>query len=302
MQRGQAKVARLRIGNGGRHGFTVADFADKDHIGGLAQRVLECGLQRLRVTADLALVHDRFLVLELVFNRVFDRENVPGELLVAAVDHRGQRGALARAGGAHHQDEPALFHDQFAQDGRQAQRVEFGDVLRDEADHHRITATLAHGADAKSAHTAQGHAHVELAGFFQLFDAVRGRHLGQQVARGIGRQDLVVDRHAFAVDLDQRRRVGRQIDVGGLFLCHQAKNSFHRAHGFSLSLFVSVVAWIALALSINRAQSRSRSFRLVVERVLASTFLTMMAAYMLYLPPSLGRLPLMTTEPAGTRP
>ena len=227
---------------------------------------------------------------------------MPGQQFVAAVDHRRQRGGLARARGPHQEDEPALFHDHVAQHLGQAQRVELGNLLRDETDHHRVAATLAHGTDAEPAHTVERHTHVELAGFFELFDAVRRHHFGQQVAWGVERQDLVVDRHAFAVDLDQRRRVGRQIDVGGLFLCHQAKNSFHRAHGFSLSLFVSVLAWIALALSINRAQSRSRSFRLVVERVLASTFLTMMAAYMLYLPPSLGRLPLMTTEPAGTRP
>ena len=40
---------------------------------------------------------------------------------------------------------------------------------------------------------------------------------------------------------------------------------------------------------------------LVFARVPASTFFTMIAAYRLYLS-FLGRLPLMTTEPAGTRP
>jgi hypothetical protein len=45
----------------------------------------------------------------------------PVPALVARVDHRGQRGALAGAGGAHHQQQAALFHDQFGQDGGQAQ-------------------------------------------------------------------------------------------------------------------------------------------------------------------------------------
>ena len=70
-----------------------------------------------------------------------------------------------------------------------------------------------------------------------------GRHdLGQQAARRIGRQQLVVDGDAFAVDLDQRRRVDRQVDVGRLLLAHQAQNPLHRAHVFPqirvLSLFL----------------------------------------------------------------
>jgi len=55
-------------------------------------------------------------------------------------------------------------------------------------------------------------------------------------------EQLVVDGHAFAVDLDQRRRVDRQVDVGRLLLAHQAQNPLHRAHVFPqirvLSLFL----------------------------------------------------------------
>ena len=49
-------------------------------------------------------------------------------------------------------------------------------------------------------------------------------------------------------------------------------------------------------------QARSRSLMLVLARVWASTRLTMTAQVRLYLPPSRGRLPATTTEPAGTRP
>ncbi len=41
---------------------------------------------------------------------------------------------------------------------------------------------------------------------------------------------------------------------------------------------------------------------LVLARVWASTFFTMTAQYRLWLPSADGRLPLTTTEPAGTRP
>ena len=49
-------------------------------------------------------------------------------------------------------------------------------------------------------------------------------------------------------------------------------------------------------------QSRSRSFRLTLARVAAVTFFTITAQYRLWLPSLEGRLPLTTTEPAGTRP
>jgi hypothetical protein len=50
------------------------------------------------------------------------------------------------------------------------------------------------------------------------------------------------------------------------------------------------------------AQSRSNSLMLVFARVFASTCLTMMAQYKLYLPSAEGRLPETTTEPGGILP
>ncbi|KAG0908968.1 hypothetical protein G6F31_021614 [Rhizopus arrhizus] len=49
------------------------------------------------VQPDLALVDDRHLVLVQVLDRVLDGEDVPGGGAVAVVDHRRQRGGLARA-------------------------------------------------------------------------------------------------------------------------------------------------------------------------------------------------------------
>ncbi len=68
---------------------------------------------------------------------------------------------------------------------------------------------------------------------------------------------------------------------------------------------VPIVAMVSF-LVVNRvgrgAQSRSRSFRLVLARVCASTRLTITAQYRLWVPSALGRLPDTTTEPAGMRP
>ena len=136
-----------------------------------------------------------------------------GGAAVAPVDHGGQCGALARAGGAHHQNESAFFQNHVTQYRGQAQDVQVRDVLGDETDHHGKSATLAHGADAKPPHASHGNAHVQFAGFFQLFDPGRRHHLGQQAARRIGRQYLVVDGHAFTIDADQCWGIGRQVNV-----------------------------------------------------------------------------------------
>ncbi len=263
VQGGEAQVARLRVRDGRGHGLAVADFADQDHVGRLAQSVLQRRLQGMGVGADLALVDDRLLVLELVLDRVFHREDVARELCVAAVDHRSERGALARARRPHDQQQATLLEDQFAEDGRQVEAGQLRDVLRDEPHDHRVAAPLAHGAHAEAPHAGERHAHVELARFLQLLDAVRRHDLGQQVLRCIEGQQLAVDGHALAVDLDEDRGVGRKIDVRGPLFGHQPENPLHRAHGVSLAKVVEGAGGRgpagpgAAAPAVSRAADRS---------------------------------------------
>ena len=97
------------------HGFAVAYFADHDEVRRLPQRIGQGVVIALRVDADFALVDDRLLVLEEVFDRVFEGQNVARPVVVAIIDHRRQRGRLAGAGRAGHQHQTALFHDQIQQ-------------------------------------------------------------------------------------------------------------------------------------------------------------------------------------------
>jgi hypothetical protein len=126
VQRGQAQVAGLGVGEGGGHGLAVADLADQDAVGGLAHGVAQGVVPVDGVGADLALVDDRHLVLEQIFDRVFDGQDVARAVLVAVVQHRGDGGGLARAGGADDQHQPALLHDDVGEHRRQAEVVERG--------------------------------------------------------------------------------------------------------------------------------------------------------------------------------
>ena len=230
----------------------------------------------------------------------------PGQLLVAMVHHRGQRGALAGAGRADHQHQAALFHDQVGQDRRQRQRVERRDLVRDVAEHGgdrcraggsaemRKLPTPRHARCPCSARRCRSSSSM-LARRAALRPAAAAVRVGGSSWSLIGRQ--------LAVDLDQGRRVGRQIHVRRASSRPSAGASVPCCHRRSVTCSsCRVPRNLTAAPSSRRLQSRSRSLMLVLARVCASTRLTITAQYRLYLPSALGRLPLTTTEPAGMRP
>ncbi len=229
-------------------------------VGGLAQRGLQADLQALRVAADLALVDDRLLVVEDELDRVLDGQDVAGHRLVALLEHRRQRRALAGAGGADHQDQAALLHHQRVQDRRHVEALERRNVERDAAEHGGDRAALLEAREAEAADAGEADADVELAGVLELLELARRQQLGEQLARLRVRQRLVGELQQLAVDLDQDRRAGREVDVGRALLGHQPQDAFHVAATHPRSL-----------------QLRSSSLMLVLARVCASTRLTMTA-------------------------
>ena len=85
----------------------VAHFADHDDVRVLAQHVFERMVKRQSVQPDFALFDDALVVLEDEFDRIFQRDDVLFEIGVDVLDHRGQGGGLAAAGGAGDQHDAA---------------------------------------------------------------------------------------------------------------------------------------------------------------------------------------------------
>jgi hypothetical protein len=92
-----------------------------------------------------------FLLLELVFDRVFDGEDVAGELVALSI----MEASVVLL------PEPVApttrIRPRFSMISSLSTGGRFSverDLLRDEADHHRIAAALAHGADTKAPHAA----------------------------------------------------------------------------------------------------------------------------------------------------
>jgi hypothetical protein len=120
VHRGEDEVAGLgglerRLGRLG-----IAQLADQDHVRVLAQHAADRGEERLGVEPDLALVDDAAVIGVQDLDRVLDRDDVLAARSVDVVDHRGERGRLARAGGAGHEHEPAMLFGQPLDALRQA--------------------------------------------------------------------------------------------------------------------------------------------------------------------------------------
>ena len=108
VQRRQHEVAGLRGLHRDAGGLLVADFADQDHVGVLAQdRAQRARERQLDLLVDLRLVDARQLVLD----RIFDGDDV-GALGLQRHQRRAERGGLAAAGRPDDEDHAVLVFEE----------------------------------------------------------------------------------------------------------------------------------------------------------------------------------------------
>ncbi len=188
-------------------GFEVAHFADEHHVRVLAQRRAQRLGEALGVGADFALVDDAALVRVEELDRVFDGDDVLVALAVDLVEHGGERRRFAGAGRAGDEDEAARAVAERRDDGRQAQRFEGLDLVRDGAEDGADRAALVEevGAEAREAAHAEGEVEFEL-----LLEAVLlrvGEHaVGERLGVGGGERADAVEGAQVAVNAHLRRR------------------------------------------------------------------------------------------------
>ena len=201
VQRPQAEVARLGERDRVLHRLGVADLADQDHVGRLAQRVLERVMPRVRVDADFAVRDQRLLRLVHVLDRVLDRDDVAVGRAVAVIDHRRERRRFARAGAADHQHQPALGHDDFLEDLGKAELLEVRDLGGDRADHHADVLLLDEDVDAEAREARDGDREIALEVLRELLALALVHHRVRELARDLARELLAASAAACAVRL-----------------------------------------------------------------------------------------------------
>ncbi len=209
------EVARLGSLEGGLRGFLVAELADEDHVGVLAQDAPESLEIRLGVEPDFALVDDAAPVVVHELDRVLDRDDVLLPAAVDRVDHRREGRRLTRAGRAGHEDEPAVLLGEAAHPVRKAELREARDLLRDEAEGERDRAALAIAVHAEAAQALGEVRRVELARGIEML-TLGGSPLGHEREHGL---EVGLGQEAFLhgsqspVDTGHRRRSDLQVHV-----------------------------------------------------------------------------------------
>ena len=139
-------------------------------------------------------------------------------VLVEVVDHRRQRRALARAGGAGHQHQAARLERQLGEDLGRVELLERQDLARDRAEHRAGAAVLVEGVDAKARQALDLEAEVALQRVLVVL-ALRIVHdVVHHVVHLLVLERVDVDAAHVAVHADHRRQARRQVQVGGLVL------------------------------------------------------------------------------------
>ena len=99
----------------------VADFANQNHVRILTQHATQCGTEAECVGANFALAHVAANIAVQKFHRIFDRDHVGSAVLIHVMDHRRQRGALARSGDAGDENQTTRAQCKILNHGRQLQ-------------------------------------------------------------------------------------------------------------------------------------------------------------------------------------
>ncbi len=212
---------------GGRHRdahrLEVAELADEDRVGVLAQGGVQRVRERRAVHADFALAHQAQLALMHELDRVLDREDVAFQLAVDRVDDACERRRLAGAGFARDEDQAARRRRELVQDFRHLELVERERLRGDASEHCADAVEVSEDVHAKARDVGDrvrevgGVVHVELMKRCLAHDA---EELGLQL---LGIEAVVVERDQVSVHAHTRRIARDHVEVGALAHVHASQ-------------------------------------------------------------------------------
>ncbi len=151
MDRSEDEVSRLGGANRRLEGLLVPHFADEHDVRILADQGTQGLVEVQAVDADLSLVDAGLVVLEDVLDRILDRDDVTPLAHVHVLEHRCDRGALARPGDPGEQDESVRRQRHGPEDLGNVQLLERLDVGSDQSAGERDLAAALEDVHTKSA-------------------------------------------------------------------------------------------------------------------------------------------------------
>jgi hypothetical protein len=221
-------VPGFRGGDGRIDGFQVAHFTDQHDVRVLAQRAPQRLGKVRHVDPDLALGHQRLLVPVIIFNRVFDGDDmrlVP--FLVDDVDHRGQGRRFSGAGRPGDQHQAPGFVEQFLRGRRQADLLHRKQLARDLAQDAAEIAFLLEDADSEPGHLAESEPKVGAATLAHVLNMIFRGDAAHQFLGVFRRQGGTFHPVQNAMDADGGRGAYADVQVGSTFRHHQLQQIGH---------------------------------------------------------------------------
>src|SRR6266404_359298 len=214
VERPENQVPGFRGGDGGVDGFQIAHFTHQDHVRVLPQHAPQSLGEVRHVHADFALGDERLLVFVIIFDRVFDGDDVRFiALFIDDVDHRSQRSGLAGAGGAGHQNQPARFVKQLLRGRRQPDLLHRQHLGRNLPQDAAEVAFLLEYADTEPCHLAKREAEVRTAAFTNVLNVLFRSDTAHQLFGICRRKRWSLDAVEDAVDANGRRRTDANVQV-----------------------------------------------------------------------------------------
>ena len=167
----------------------------------------------MRVTVHFALVDQALLRGVHELDRILDAEDVAVFGLVDVVDHRRQRGRLARAGGTGDQDQALRLFDQLLEQRRATQVFQGQHFRRNGAEHRAGATVLVESIDAEARQAGNLEGEVDLEEFLIVAPLLVRHDVVDQRVHLLVVQRRYVDAAHVAVHADHRRQAGRQVQV-----------------------------------------------------------------------------------------
>ena len=212
-------------------GLHLAHFAEENDVGVVAHRAFQGVRKGGGVFADLAVNDHTFFHRVDEFNGVLDGDDVAREVGVNVVDHRGERGRFAGAGGAGDDDEALVEVAEFFQRFGELERVEGKNFCRDLAEDGGLAPVIVKVIAAETGEAGDLVGEIEVLAVEEIGPAFGGTDFFEQGLHGRCVDDRVCEWDEGSRGAGFGREADGEVEVGAALFEHGAEEGVDGGHG-----------------------------------------------------------------------